>query len=695
MLVKVPEAKDPVSMPNPEAESWVEVVKRKGKKIGSSKSVPSTVKQPEKQSSKTAPSKPQKLRTPRTAAVVITLEPEAEKSGITYQQVMLRARKAVETEKLEIPPVRIRESATGARLVEISGPSNAEKADIVAVKLKETLGDVAKVTRPVKTAELRLAGLDDSITTKDVISAISTKGKCLSDCVRTGEIRRGPGGMGTVWVQCPVIAAKVISEEKRILIGWTYMDELTEVVRRMAQRQVLVMGDLNAKATDWGSPRTDARGRVVCEWAAATGLVLLNRGTELTCVRQRGGSIVDVTFASPSVADRVRDWRVMVDEETLSDHRYIRFDIFSSSSLSVDSNRRTRATVFPRWCLTKLNKELALEAAIVEANWNKQSVSDAVENSAVLFGEAMSRICDSAMPRAGPRPPRRQVYWWTAEIADLRRDCVSKHRAFTRHRRRRVRDDEEEARLLERHSETKKALRTAISWAKTLAYTEMLEGLDRDLWGRPYRTIRAKFAKGPPVVDCMDPQLLDTVVKSLFPQQSEHVPPSMDTNRTESAVSEPPVPTISDEEFNDAIHRLRAKNKAPGPDGIPGRVLALSVEYLEDQLRSLYNACLTSRSFPDTWKVGRLVLLQKPGKPPNIPSAYRPIVLLDEAGKLLERIVADRIVRHLTNTGPNLAEAQHGFREGRSTINAIISVRAFSDEEVNRSGVVVAVSLDI
>jgi hypothetical protein len=307
----------------------------------------------------------------------------------------------------------------------------------------------------------------------------------------------------------------------------------------------------------------------------------------------------------------------------------------------------------------------------------------------------MSRICDSAMPRARQRPPRRQVYWWTAEIADLRRDCVSKHRALTRHRRRRVRDDEEETRLLERHSEAKKALRTAISRAKTATYTEMLEGLDRDPWGRPYRAIRAKFAKGPAVVDCMDPQLLASVVETLFPQQSEHVAPTMETYRAEPVGPEPLSPIISDVEFDDVIQRLRVKNKAPGPDGIPGRVLALSIEYLEDQLRSLYNACLASGNFPDTWKVGRLVLLQKPGKPPNTPSAYRPIVLLDEAGKLLERIVAARIVHHLTNNGPNLAESQHGFREGRSTIDAIMSVRAFSDEEVNRGGVVVAVSLDI
>jgi hypothetical protein len=65
------------------------------------------------------------------------------------------------------------------------------------------------------------------------------------------------------------------------------------------------------------------------------------------------------------------------------------------------------------------------------------------------------------------------------------------------------------------HCEAKKALRVEISRAKATAHKEMLERLDRDPWGRPYRAIRAKFAKGPPVVDHLDPQFLDSVVETL------------------------------------------------------------------------------------------------------------------------------------------------------------------------------------
>ncbi|CAK1593609.1 unnamed protein product [Parnassius mnemosyne] len=155
------------------------------------------------------------------------------------------------------------------------------------------------------------------------------------------------------------------------------------------------------------------------------------------------------------------------------------------------------------------------------------------------------------------------------------------------------------------------------------------------------------------------------------------------------------VPEVTQTETRAAVSRLRAKNTAPGPDGVPGRALVLALKELEPQLRGLFTACLEQGQFPSVWKEGRLVLLRKEGRPADSPSAYRPIVLLDEAGKLLERIVADRLVSHLWREGPDLDENQFGFRRGRSTIDAITRVRALAEETVSRGGVVLAVSLDI
>ncbi|KAH8331310.1 hypothetical protein KR074_010164, partial [Drosophila pseudoananassae] len=72
---------------------------------------------------------------------------------------------------------------------------------------------------------------------------------------------------------------------------------------------VLVAGDFNAWAQDWGCPRTNARGRVVRETFASLDLVLLNEGNQHTFSRAGAGSIIDLTFASPSLANGA-NWRI-------------------------------------------------------------------------------------------------------------------------------------------------------------------------------------------------------------------------------------------------------------------------------------------------------------------------------------------------------------------------------------------------
>ena len=90
--------------------------------------------------------------------------------------------------------------------------------------------------------------------------------------------------------------------------------------------------------------------------------------------------------------------------------------------------------------------------------------------------------------------------------------------------------------------------------------------------------------------------------------------------------------------------------------------------------KKLCTSCLREGSFSRLWKRARLVLLRKEGKPAESPSAYRPICLLDDAGKLLERIIAARIVRYLSRDGPDLSRGQYGFRKGLSTVDVIRQV---------------------
>jgi hypothetical protein len=470
------------------------------------------------------------------------------------------------------------------------------------------------------------------------------------------------------------------------------LTELGALVGQVSPTPVLVAGDFNAKATAWGSPATDVRGDALVEWAISLGLTVLNTGTESTCVRQQGESIVDVTFSSNTLAHRVQNWRVETDVETLSDHRYIRFDVSNHSNTARE--HRSAVGNGPRWVVGKLNRELAKEAAIVESWGTGTGLMEEgqVEQEAERLGAALTRMCDAAMPRAKPLVPRRRVYWWRPELRQLRRACVAARRRYTRCRRRRIRDYEEENGLYDTYRAARRALQTAIAQAKESAWEEWLETLNGDPWGRPYRAVRQKLRPwAPPLTSSLQPELVERVVGALFPERGEFMPPAMTSaSRPRDTVME--VPPVTEAEFGAAVLKLRLKKTAPGPDGIPGCLLTVALSEIEERVKDLFTACLTQGRFPSQWKTGRLVLLQKDGRPLDQPSAYRPIVLLDETSKLFERVLAARLVKSME---PDLSEWQFGFRPLRSTLDAIARVRGIATEEISKGGVAMAASLDI
>lgn len=506
-------------------------------------------------------------------------------------------------------------------------------------------------------------------------------------------VARGRGYAAVEWRETVLIGV-YFSPNRSLAEFEAFLVEVGALIGQTLPRPTLLVGDLNAKSMAWGSPASDARGEALEEWATMSGLLVLNQGSVNTCVRRNGGSIVDVSFAAPPVARRVQNWRVLEGVETLSDHLYVRFDVSASAATPRLTRYNPRS---PRWVLRSMDREALVEASIVQAWLSPPEGPVDVEEEAVWFRDAMTRVCDAGMPRAKPRPPKRQVYWWSQEIHDLRRRCVAARRRYTRQRRRRRREEEVEGQLYATYRGCVKSLQLAISNAKTQARSELLETLNYDPWGRPYKMVREKLREwAPPLTETLEPHLLEQVVSGLFPNGPAHQPPVMRPETDESsAEAEAEVPPVSQGELGAAILRLRAKNKAPGPDGVPGRAVVLALDELGDRFRRLCTACLESGRFPTLWKTGRLVLLKKEGRPADSPSAYRPIVMLDEADKLFERVIAGRITRHLGETGPNLSDQQFGFRAGRSTLDAIMRIRAYSDEVVAQGGVLLAVSLDI
>ena len=111
-------------------------------------------------------------------------------------------------------------------------------------------------------------------------------------------------GDGYVWATCRGITfvSCYFSPNDSMQEFREKLDSLEDMLR-VVETRVVVAGDFNARALEWGMPRQNSRGRLIMEMTARLGLVVLNTGSTPTYSRPGfGESIPDVCMASEGAA---------------------------------------------------------------------------------------------------------------------------------------------------------------------------------------------------------------------------------------------------------------------------------------------------------------------------------------------------------------------------------------------------------
>ena len=114
-------------------------------------------------------------------------------------------------------------------------------------------------------------------------------------------------------------------------------------------------------------------------------------------------------------------------------------------------------------------------------------------------------------------------------------------------------------------------------------------------------------------------------------------------------------------------------SKAPGPDEITNEMLKNLDKATKNRLLKLFNWALREGVSPTGWRRSTIIPVHKKGKPRDDPSSYRPVALTSCMAKLMERMVATRLVYHLESQ-KILAKCQAGFRKNRSTEEQIARI---------------------
>ena len=126
---------------------------------------------------------------------------------------------------------------------------------------------------------------------------------------------------------------------------------------------------------------------------------------------------------------------------------------------------------------------------------------------------------------------------------------------------------------------------------------------------------------------------------------------------------------ITDKDIEKAISTLSSTASA-GPDGLPAIFLKNCKASIIQPLKILFNESIQNSYIHDSLKQAAIVPIHKGGDR-SVPSNYRPVSLTSHLGKLMERILKYHIVEYL-ETEKLMNNTQHGFREGRSCVLALL-----------------------
>nr|KAG5700724.1 hypothetical protein BaRGS_029089 [Batillaria attramentaria] len=130
-------------------------------------------------------------------------------------------------------------------------------------------------------------------------------------------------------------------------------------------------------------------------------------------------------------------------------------------------------------------------------------------------------------------------------------------------------------------------------------------------------------------------------------------------------------------EIRKAIMTLR-NGKAAGPDEIPAEAIKADTETAVNMLHSLFSKIWEKEEVPAQWKEGIVIKLPKKGDLRDC-SNYRGIMLLSVPGKVLNRILLERIREAVD---PMLRDQQAGFRRNRSCADQIASLRIIVEQSL-------------
>ena len=489
----------------------------------------------------------------------------------------------------------------------------------------------------------------------------------VNDRIRSELVNFDDNFKDQIWVRLE------ITPKNTLLIGGIYRspnseasnnDHLIDLFDKLTtinNTDILIMGDFNFKEIDWINMTVATR----TEHPAYKLFNKINDAflhqvvTEPT--RHRRGQTANLLdWVLTNFPEKILDLQVLAPLGQKGDHNVITFNY--------DMPRDHQNNTLNSYCYSKgdyvsMNKELEKET------WADISNQTQVESSWNNFQAKITKLMNKYIPKQGGIKRKSQP-WMNQEIREALKE---KNRAWKKYRQQKS-DQLWNAFTLIRNSTNRIIKERKAQYENSLAKEIKLN--PKKFWN--YINIKRNSNREFPIMQDSEGKSYTTDIDKanqfnkyfgeVFTTESLTMVPSLLPRSDNHEISEIQV-------NNDVIARALNKidiSKSAGPDLIHSRVIHELRAKVAYPLCQIFQKSLDEGKLPTIWKQAHIKPIHKKGKKSHF-SNYRPVSLTSVCGKILERIIRDRIVAHL-ESHKLINQNQHGFRTGRSCVTQLLEI---------------------
>lgn len=530
-------------------------------------------------------------------------------------------------------------------------------------------------------------------------------------------IHKGDISIFPIVIEQKMIVAKVIKGIRELLIINCYcpphekispvLSKIENVIRTINFTEILIIGDFNSKNKLWGSQINDEKGDEMLEFIIKHNLIILNeKDSPPTFRTERAKGWIDLTITNHNLHTNIAQWEVLKNHNN-SDHRYIKTVI-----KNVEPLEEYGITLKGQ---TKIIEHLQNDKWFTETQNRINNVND-IENVVNILYKKIEELQNRYRKKKQP-PKQKTNPWWTNEL-EIERKRV---RAYRRRYQRSKGDIRQQ--FKKEYYKEHDIYNNMLEEAKNNSWKQLCTKTTKNPFNLPYKIARNQIKTSIILRSIMKEngeittslkETVEYLLESLYPNwrgnvieditqegelnkataaKDENTSEVRSNNKEDVSIFNNDLP-FTEAEVTNIVKNLR-KDVAPGPDNLKTTFIQAIYDKHKVFFLNLFNACLTVGHFPKRWKQSKVILIPKAkteGKPEE--NKYRPIAVNSILGKILEKLLKDRLY-HFLHKNQLFQKYQFGFTHNTSTTKALQEIiKRIEQAKLDKTNCLI-ISLDI